>query len=253
MHICIIKHTIIRSDNGSAPSQCQAIIWTKAGILLIWPMGTNFNEILMEIYTFSFKKMLLKMLSGKCQPFCVSLNVLIIPQASTIDHQSLMPDSELWAFFCDFKVSTIVSSATAILRADSKFAPSQWETALLCNGISYWLGANLESVLPSVYTATLINVLKYTTHPMKYTCLFCCVLLWLYYSSLWVQGIYSPIFLRVSSLALGQSYDSPWCQWRNWTITKDNKVQIMSTIFGCVLIPTWFIYAGSFLIYYFSH
>ena len=29
-------------------------------------------------------------------------------------------------------------------RADSRFAPSQWETALLCNDVSYWLGANLQ-------------------------------------------------------------------------------------------------------------
>ena len=33
-----------------------AIIWTNDGILLIGPMGTNFSEILIEIYTFSFKK-----------------------------------------------------------------------------------------------------------------------------------------------------------------------------------------------------
>ena len=32
-------------------------------------------------------------------------------------------------------------------RADSRFAPSQWETALLCNDISHWLGASLESAL----------------------------------------------------------------------------------------------------------
>ena len=32
-------------------------------------------------------------------------------------------------------------------RADSRFAPSQWETALLCNDVSYWPGASLESAL----------------------------------------------------------------------------------------------------------
>ena len=32
-------------------------------------------------------------------------------------------------------------------RADSSFAPSQWEMALLCNNISHWLGASLESSL----------------------------------------------------------------------------------------------------------
>ena len=32
-------------------------------------------------------------------------------------------------------------------RADSRFVPSQWETALLCNDISHWLGTSLESAL----------------------------------------------------------------------------------------------------------
>ena len=34
-----------------------------------------------------------------------------------------------------------------ISRANSRFAPCQWETALLCNDVSHWLGANLESPL----------------------------------------------------------------------------------------------------------
>ena len=34
-----------------------------------------------------------------------------------------------------------------IIRADSRFAPSQWETALQSNAVSHWLGANLESAL----------------------------------------------------------------------------------------------------------
>ena len=32
-------------------------------------------------------------------------------------------------------------------RTDSTFAPSQWEKALLCNDVSYWLGASLVSVM----------------------------------------------------------------------------------------------------------
>ena len=31
-------------------------------------------------------------------------------------------------------------------RADSRFAATQWETALLCNDVSHWLDASLESV-----------------------------------------------------------------------------------------------------------
>ena len=36
-----------------------------------------------------------------------------------------------------------------ILVADSRFAPSQWEKALLCNDVSHWLGGNLQSALHS--------------------------------------------------------------------------------------------------------
>ena len=63
-HICVSKLTIIGSDNGLSPGRRQAIIWTNAGILLIGPSGANFSEILIEIDTFSFKKMHLKMMSG---------------------------------------------------------------------------------------------------------------------------------------------------------------------------------------------
>ena len=68
-HICVIKLTIIGSYNGLSSGRRQAIIWANVGILLIWPLGTNFSEILIEINTFSFKKMHLKMSYGKWQPF----------------------------------------------------------------------------------------------------------------------------------------------------------------------------------------
>ena len=73
---CVSKLTIIVSGNGLAPGRCQAIIWTNIGMLLIGPLGTNFSEILIEIYTFSFRKMHLKMSTVKCRPFCLGLNVL---------------------------------------------------------------------------------------------------------------------------------------------------------------------------------
>ena len=76
MHICVSNLANIGSENGLSPGRRQAIIWTNAGILLIGPLGTKFNEILIEIQTFSFKKMHLKMLSGKLRPFCLDLNVL---------------------------------------------------------------------------------------------------------------------------------------------------------------------------------
>ena len=51
----------IGSNNGLAPGQCQAIIWTNAVMLLIGTLRTNFSEILSKISKFSFMKMRLKM------------------------------------------------------------------------------------------------------------------------------------------------------------------------------------------------
>ena len=67
----------------------QAIIWTNAGILLIGPLGTNFNEIVIKIYTFLFKKMHLKIQSGKWQPFCLGLN------------------TEVWCSICQWRGSSL--------------------------------------------------------------------------------------------------------------------------------------------------
>ena len=77
-HICIGNLTIIGSDNGLLPGQREAITWTNVGILLIGPLGTNFSEMWIEIHTFPFKKIHLKMPSGKWRPFCLGLNVLIM-------------------------------------------------------------------------------------------------------------------------------------------------------------------------------
>ena len=76
MHICVTKLTIIASDNGLSPGRPQAIIWNNDGILSIGLLATNFSEILIEILTFSFKKMRLKVSSAKWRPFCLGLNVL---------------------------------------------------------------------------------------------------------------------------------------------------------------------------------
>ena len=75
MHICTSKLTIIGSDNGLFPERCQAIICTKAGILLIGPLGTNFNEILSEICNIfiqenAFECVICKMVAILSQPQC---------------------------------------------------------------------------------------------------------------------------------------------------------------------------------------
>ena len=50
-HKCVSKLAIIVLDNGLSSGRRQAIIWTYAWILLIRPIGTNFNEIWIEIHT----------------------------------------------------------------------------------------------------------------------------------------------------------------------------------------------------------
>ena len=55
-YIYVSKLNIIGSDNGLPPGWRQAIIFTNAGILLIQNAGTNFREILIEIYTFSLRE-----------------------------------------------------------------------------------------------------------------------------------------------------------------------------------------------------
>ena len=57
--------------------------------------------------------------------------------------------SPLFFFFFFFKrnPSFVTKEPLQPIRADSTFAPSQWDTALLCNDLSHWLGANLNSAL----------------------------------------------------------------------------------------------------------
>ena len=85
MHKCISDVTIIGSNNGLLPGRRQAIIWANAGIWSIEPLGTNFNEILIEIQTLSFKKMHLEMSSAKWRWFCLCLNVLKVNTGYSLD------------------------------------------------------------------------------------------------------------------------------------------------------------------------
>ena len=77
-HICVGNLTIIGSDNGLSPERPQAIIWTKAGILLIGPLGKlqwNFNRnsnIFIEENT--FENVVCEMLFISSWPQCVKEN-----------------------------------------------------------------------------------------------------------------------------------------------------------------------------------
>ena len=75
-HICISKLTIIGSDNGLSPGRRKAIIWTNAGILLIGPWATDFNEIFIKMKQFSFLKNAFENVVWKTAAIYFGLNVL---------------------------------------------------------------------------------------------------------------------------------------------------------------------------------
>ena len=112
-HTCVGNLAIIGSDNGLMPGRCQAIIWTNDEILLIGPLGTNFSEILIEIYTFSFKKMHLKMPSAKWRLFRLGLNVLNICYSTCAgkDPFSLIKTLLIYlGCYCHFKLNYILGT-----------------------------------------------------------------------------------------------------------------------------------------------
>ena len=72
---------------------------------------------------------------------------LIIAQPGMALHLLQHGNYTGWKYrlFWPHKTHRYNSSSPARCRADSWFPPSQWETALLCNDVSHWLGASLKS------------------------------------------------------------------------------------------------------------
>ena len=89
-----------------------------------------------------------KMAAVLSRPQCVDKyhTVILYEEHTNFCFQKLLWICEESQYYC----------YTCYTRDDSRFAPSQWETALLCNEVSHWLGASLESALlhwwyPSLY------------------------------------------------------------------------------------------------------
>ena len=126
-HICVGNLTIIGSDNGLSPDRRQTIIWTNVGISLIDPLGTNFSEIVIEIHTFPFKKIHLKMPSGKWRPSCLGLNVLtrscgIRPYEKWVTALLIRcAAASLTVHYCDVIMGAMTSQITSLANVYSTF------------------------------------------------------------------------------------------------------------------------------------
>ena len=115
-HTCVSKLTIIGSDNDLSPGRRQAIIWTDAGILLIGPPAKNFNEIWIAIHAFSFKKIHLKMSSGKWRPFCLGLNVLMWNMEAVAHRSSLYSETHACVSLCVYiLISNIMNTVKPLI------------------------------------------------------------------------------------------------------------------------------------------
>ena len=93
-----------------------------------------------------------------------------------------------------FRIYTGVVLGHEGFRADARLARSQWETSLLGNVVSHWLGENLDSAL---------GVDMHSLH----TAVFCFVVV--------KNGWILPIYFKVASVALGQSIQLPQGGWHN--------------------------------------
>ena len=119
--ICVDNTNIIGSDNGLSPERRQAINWTNVGILSIGPLGTNFNENLIEIDISSSKKMHLKMSSGKWRPFCLGLSVLIKSYVSSHIQIYKITDFKVYANLWNAKFSSAYRSQVGAYSWNHKY------------------------------------------------------------------------------------------------------------------------------------
>ena len=82
--------------------------------MLIGPLGTKFNETFIEIHTFSFKKIHLKMSSGKWRPFCLDLKVIKSESGSPLFLMCSLCSLFPFDHYSDVIMDTVASQITSL-------------------------------------------------------------------------------------------------------------------------------------------
>ena len=108
-------------------------------------------------------------------------------------------------------------------RADSRFVPSQWETVLLCDNVSHWLGASLESTLPGWGLLSQFLSFHYfhgswaAVTPVKYDC----------------DSNNLSYFCKIENLPIGEinkhSLSNPHSRLWWW-----HAIEMFAALFGCL-------------------
>ena len=97
MHICIGKLTIIGSDNGLSPGQCQGIIWTNAGIVLIGLKNKFQWNFYWNLYVFiqehALENVVWKMTAILSQPQCVTVFNTSVGFLKSVSYESFIWES----------------------------------------------------------------------------------------------------------------------------------------------------------------
>ena len=114
------------------------VCWSTFGIL-VWN-DSGYVNLTQWWYFFIIFEYILHISTPHIMVFCFPL--------------PYFPLSTSALFFAKYSCTHIVYRRSLVTfyihidyRADSRSAPSQWETVLLCNNVSHWLGTSLESAL----------------------------------------------------------------------------------------------------------
>ena len=132
MHICVskLRHHWLRQWLLAclAPNHYFDQCW----LVVISPSRTYLNEILLDIQSFIFKKMHLKMLCAKWQPSCPGLKMLASIRDRMMwmkineDRQTLCSVNKIWAAICPVK------QQLRHIEENCQFWKKKWQINIKC-------------------------------------------------------------------------------------------------------------------------
>ena len=129
-HICVSKLTIIISDNGLVPG---------------WFVNrTNFNAILIKIHTLLYKKIHLKIYSGKRRKFCLGFKLLRVLRLHKISNRNTRNTKKHDAKW-NLKLNHSKCRPFACLKGRSNVPNEKWTITTICN---IYNGPVLEIIIP---------------------------------------------------------------------------------------------------------